>query len=98
MCTSPGIFLEMRHAYITELRKRFSKQHSELIKSSNSSLLSMVVEENILIFSTEAEEYNENLHKVALLLRGECGLLFTNEKTEDVLEFFQNLAEPDYAR
>ena len=58
----------------------------------------MVVEENILIFSTEAEEYNENLHKVALLLRGECGLLFTNEKTEDVLEFFQNLAEPDYAR
>jgi len=47
---------------------------------------------------TEAEEYNENLHKVALLLRGECGLLFTNEKTDDVLEFFQNLAEPDFAR
>merc|ERR1719192_1313779 len=46
----------------------------------------------------EAEEYNENLHKVSRLLRGECGLLFTNEKTEDVLEFFQNLAEPDYAR
>ena len=50
------------------------------------------------VFRTEAEEYNENLHKVALLLRGECGLLFTNEKTDDVLEFFQNLAEPDFAR
>ena len=35
---------------------------------------------------------------MSLLLRGECGLLFTNEKTEDVLEYFQNLAEPDYAR
>jgi len=47
---------------------------------------------------TEEEEYNENLHKVSFLLRGQCGLLFTNEKTEDVLEYFQNLAEPDYAR
>nr|ALS04822.1 mRNA turnover 4-like protein [Pseudodiaptomus poplesia] len=47
---------------------------------------------------TEAEEYNENLHKISLLLRGECGLLFTNEKTQDVLEYFQNLAEPDFAR
>jgi len=44
------------------------------------------------------EEYNENLHKISLMLRGECGLLFTNEKTEDVLEYFENLSSPDYAR
>ena len=44
------------------------------------------------------EKYNENLHKVSLILRGECGLLFTNEKTEDVLEYFENLSEPDLAR
>jgi len=48
--------------------------------------------------NTEEEEYNENLHKVCALLRGECGLLFTNEKTADVLEYFENLAEPDFAR
>ena len=36
--------------------------------------------------------------QVGLLLRGECGILFTNEKTADVLEYFQNLAESDYAR
>ena len=47
---------------------------------------------------TEEEEYNENLHKVSTLLRGECGLLFTNEKTDDVLEWFEGLAHPDYAR
>jgi hypothetical protein len=35
---------------------------------------------------------------VSLILRGECGLLFTNEKTEDVLEYFENLSEPDFAR
>jgi mRNA turnover protein 4 len=49
-------------------------------------------------FRTPEEEYNENLHKVSMILRGECGLLFTNEKTEDVLEYFENLSEPDFAR
>eukprot|EP00088_Acartia_fossae_P041060 TRINITY_DN42936_c0_g1_i1.p1 TRINITY_DN42936_c0_g1~~TRINITY_DN42936_c0_g1_i1.p1 ORF type:complete len:242 (+),score=72.95 TRINITY_DN42936_c0_g1_i1:37-762(+) len=48
--------------------------------------------------STEEEEYNENLHKVSILLRGQCGLLFTNEKTDDVVEFFENMSTPDYAR
>jgi len=47
---------------------------------------------------TEEEEYGENLHKLCNLLRGECGILFTNEKTEDVLEYFQNLAQSDFAR
>merc|ERR1719391_1145590 len=48
--------------------------------------------------NTEEEEYNDNLHKVSLLLRGECGLLFTNEKKDDVVEYFSNLSESDYAR
>jgi mRNA turnover protein 4 len=48
--------------------------------------------------NTEEEEYNENLHKISAIMRGEVGLLFTNEKTEDVLEEFQNLSSPDYAR
>jgi len=48
--------------------------------------------------TTPEEEYSENLHKISLLMRSEVGLLCTNEKTEDVLEFFGNLSAPDYAR
>jgi len=48
--------------------------------------------------NTPEEEYAENLHKVSMLMRGEVGLLCTNEKTEDVLAFFDNLSAPDYAR
>ena len=51
-----------------------------------------------LLFSTPEEEYSENLHKVSMLMRGEVGLLCTNEKTEDVIEFFDNLSAVDYAR
>ena len=48
--------------------------------------------------NTPEEEYSENLHKVSMLMRGEVGLLCTNEKTEDVIEFFDNLSAADYAR
>jgi hypothetical protein len=44
------------------------------------------------------EEYNENLHKMSVLMRGEVGLLFTNEKTDDVVEHFENLSSSDFAR
>ena len=35
----------------------------------------------------EASEYNENLHKVSRLLRNQCGLLFTNQKKDSVMDF-----------
>jgi len=44
------------------------------------------------------DEYNSQLHKVSLCLRNQCGLLFTNEKKEDVVEYFSNMAQPDFAR
>jgi len=44
------------------------------------------------------DEYNSQLHKVSLCLRNQCGLLFTNEKKEDVLEYFTSMAQPDFAR
>jgi len=47
---------------------------------------------------SEEEEYNENLHKVTMLLRGEVGLLFTNEKVDEVVQHFANLSSVDYAR
>ena len=48
--------------------------------------------------NSEEEEYNENLHLVARCLKNECGLLCTNQSEEEVMEYFTDLAEPDFAR
>lgn len=34
---------------------------------------------------TESEEIQPNLHKLASKISGQCGLLFTNRKQEEVL-------------
>lgn len=44
------------------------------------------------------EEISDNLHKVTQALSGQRGLLFTNQTKEEVLEYFDNLSESDYAR
>lgn len=44
------------------------------------------------------DEYKDNLHKVSRFLRGEVGVLFTNKTKEEVLEYFENFKETDYAR
>jgi len=47
----------------------------------------------------EAEEYNDNLHKVSKLLRGpNRGLMLTNEAQKVVEEFFEEFEEPDFLR
>merc|ERR1719347_2282757 len=48
--------------------------------------------------NNEAEEYLDNLHLVSKCLKNECGLLITNQSEEDVVEYFSNLSEPDFAR
>jgi len=48
--------------------------------------------------NSEEEEYSENLHLVGKCLKNECGLLVTNQSEDDVLEYFNNLAEADFAR
>ncbi|KAK2704540.1 mRNA turnover protein 4 homolog [Artemia franciscana] len=44
------------------------------------------------------DEVQENLHKVSKLLKGQCGLLFTNRSKEEVSKFFEDYVESDYAR
>ncbi|PAV73210.1 hypothetical protein WR25_14301 [Diploscapter pachys] len=46
----------------------------------------------------KATEYAEQLHKVAQTLKGQCGLIFTNDSKSQMMEFFENLSESDYAR
>jgi mRNA turnover protein 4 len=40
----------------------------------------------IALGKSEEEEVLPNIHKLSGLLQGHCGLLFTNKKTEEVVE------------
>ncbi|XP_074656349.1 mRNA turnover protein 4 homolog [Tubulanus polymorphus] len=44
------------------------------------------------------DEYRDNLHNLSKVLRGEKGLLFTNETKEKVLKYFDDYRVSDYAR
>ncbi|KAK0403303.1 hypothetical protein QR680_016849 [Steinernema hermaphroditum] len=44
------------------------------------------------------DEYADELHKISECLKGQCGLMFTNADTDEVLQFFKTHVEPDYAR
>ncbi|GFT08082.1 mRNA turnover protein 4 homolog [Nephila pilipes] len=47
---------------------------------------------------TEEEEYRPNLHKIGQQLKGEKGLLFTNQPVEEVVNWFRSYSDGDYAR
>nr|CAG4644226.1 EOG090X0BJA [Lepidurus arcticus] len=44
------------------------------------------------------DEHQDNLHEISKRLRGQCGLLFTNRSKEDVLRYFKERKEADFAR
>lgn len=44
------------------------------------------------------EEYKDNLHKLAKVCTGVCGLLFTNESPETVQSYFTAYSKQDYSR
>lgn len=47
---------------------------------------------------TAEEECRDNLHKLSSQLHGQTGLLFTNKRKDDVLDYFDNYRMADYAR
>jgi len=47
---------------------------------------------------SKENEYKENLYELTKHLNGEVGLMFTNETKENVVKWFQNYSEEDYAR
>ncbi|GFY46004.1 mRNA turnover protein 4 homolog [Trichonephila inaurata madagascariensis] len=47
---------------------------------------------------TEEDEFRLNLHKIGQQLKGERGLLFTNQPVEEVVNWFHSYSEGDYAR
>ena len=52
----------------------------------------------IALGKTVEEEYKKGLHEISQRLVGNCGLLFTDEKVDDVLKFFEEYVVPDYPR
>lgn len=47
---------------------------------------------------TREEEADDDLHKIANCLKGQCGLLFTDSPKEEVLDWFNNFKYEDFAR
>ncbi|XP_034253958.1 mRNA turnover protein 4 homolog [Thrips palmi] len=46
----------------------------------------------------KADELYPNLHKLSKRLVSQCGLLFTNKSKHEIVDFFKNFREPDFAR
>lgn len=47
---------------------------------------------------TKEEEYKENLHEVTKRLKGDVGLMFTNEPSDVVEKWFNDFSQDDFAR
>jgi len=53
---------------------------------------------SIALGRSKEEELYDNLHHVSKLIKGQCGLFFTNEERDKVVKFFLDYSEPDFAR
>ncbi|CAG7784829.1 unnamed protein product [Allacma fusca] len=79
----------MRTAGLTELRNKW--RGSKIFLGKNKIM-------TLALGKDEQSELKENLYQLANRLRGSCGLLFTDEPEEKVVNFFENFVEWDYAR
>ncbi|XP_063173821.1 mRNA turnover protein 4 homolog [Candoia aspera] len=52
----------------------------------------------VALGQSPSDEYRENLHEVSKHLRGEVGLLFTNRSKDEVINWFSQFRETDFAR
>ncbi|XP_065844070.1 mRNA turnover protein 4 homolog [Oscarella lobularis] len=52
----------------------------------------------VALGKTPEEERKENLHQLSERLKGNVGLLFTNQDKHHVIDWFKKFKEPDYAR
>ncbi|KAF9533221.1 ribosomal protein L10-domain-containing protein [Crepidotus variabilis] len=48
--------------------------------------------------TTPEEEHKDGLSKLASQIKGQVGLLFTNTEPQEVIEWFADFQQPDYAR
>ncbi|EAU85963.2 hypothetical protein CC1G_02986 [Coprinopsis cinerea okayama7 len=48
--------------------------------------------------TTPEEEHKEGIHKLAKQIKGQVGLLFTDTEPQEVIEWFADFKQPDFAR
>lgn len=79
----------MRNSKLKEVRNEW--KHSRFFFGKNKVMI-------IALGRDREAEYKENLHKIANKLKGQCGLMFSNQAKEDVIKWFKDYSELDYAR
>lgn len=80
---------DMRNSKMKSVRNKW--RHSRFFIGKNKVMA-------LALGRTPEEEYRTNLHKIGECLRGERGLLFSNQSPEEVLSWFSSYSEGDYAR
>lgn len=79
----------MRNSKLKDVRQDW--KHSRFFLGKNKVM-------TLALGKSPEDEYCDNLHKVSKLLQGQCGLLFTNIERYEVLRWFKDYANPDFAR
>ncbi|KAL3989732.1 Ribosomal protein L10 family protein [Acanthocheilonema viteae] len=80
----------MRSTKFIEIRQKY-KNNSRFFYGKNNVMA-------IALGKTPSTEYARELNKVSGVLKGECGLMFTNEDQKTVKKYFTELHMSDFAR
>ncbi|CAG9533144.1 unnamed protein product [Cercopithifilaria johnstoni] len=80
----------MRSVKFVEIRQKY-KNNSRFFYGKNNVMA-------IALGKTPSTEYAHELNKVSGLLKGECGLMFTNENRKAIEKYFNELYISDFAR
>lgn len=78
-----------RNAFIQEVRKKF--RPGRLICAKNKVM-------QLALGTKPSSECQDNIHKLAEMITGQCGLLFTDKGPSDVQSFLAEYRPIDYAR
>ncbi|CAB4021052.1 mRNA turnover 4 homolog [Paramuricea clavata] len=79
----------MRNTKLKDVRNEW--KHSRFFFGKNKVMM-------IALGKDKQEEYKENLSQISKHLKGQRGLLFTNKTKDEVLKWFSDFKELDYAR
>ncbi|VDM38936.1 unnamed protein product [Toxocara canis] len=80
----------MRATKFIEVRQKF-KANSRFFFGKNNVMA-------VALGRDASTEYANQLHKVSKILKGQCGLMFTNADRGAVVKYFNEFKQPDYAR
>ncbi|CAK5072461.1 unnamed protein product [Meloidogyne enterolobii] len=80
----------LRSNILIKIRQHF-KQNSRVFYGRNGVMA-------VALGKTPEQEVENGLHQVAQMLKGPCGLMFTNEKKSNICKFFDQFSEEEFAR